>query len=224
MRRSCARHPRITIYHPIMDKTVPSGRVKGTLTPPLLEKLRTARLGGIASLRRDLRAAQHRVLQRHALGAAVHRDARRPRDPDRRRDAFDRRRTAPAGAHAPRRRVGSFDTPFHPHRFALRHADHHRRRGHAAPPPHGDDDRTAAHAGRPGARQRRIPALRSPRTDPRRRGRRGRLGLVAVHHGTHAGAAAGPTRHHDPCAERGFDPLSGHDHRHRGPFRRGNLP
>ena len=38
------------------------------------------------------------------------------------------------------------------------------------------------------------------------------------------GAAAGPTRHHDPCAERGFDPLSGHDHRHRGPFRRGNLP
>ena len=53
---------------------------------------------------------------------------------------------------------------------------------------------------------------------------RGPIGFVAVHHGTHAGAAAGPTRHHDPCAERGFDPLSGHDHRHRGPFRRGNLP
>ena len=115
-------------------------------------------------MRGDLGAAQPGILRRHALGAAVHRDARRPRETRGRLDPFDRRRAASPRESAARRRIGARHTAFHPHRIALRDARHHRRPGHPATAPHAHDDRTAAPPRRPGTGQRRLPALRSVRS------------------------------------------------------------
>ena len=49
-------------------------------------------------------------------------------------------------------------------------------------------------------------------------------GFVAVHHGAAAGAPALAARHHAPRPQRRLDPLSGHDRRHGGTLRRGDLP
>ena len=141
-------------------------------------------------MRGDLGAAQPGILRRHALGAAVHRDARRPRETRGRLDPFDRRRAASPRESAARRRIGARHTAFHPHRIALRDARHHRRPGHPATAPHAHDDRTAAPPRRPGTGQRRLPALRSVRSDPGRGNRRRRFRFVAVHHGAAAGAPA----------------------------------
>lgn len=136
-----------------MDKTVPPGRVKGTLTPPCSKSyaqraLAAALLSEEVSVLRniefcdDTRSALQCI---ETLGAQV-----RQVDPI----ALDRRRTVPEGLRAQRRRIGPLDTSFHARGIALPHTRHHRGARLAAAPPDADDVRTAPPAGRAGPRQR----------------------------------------------------------------------
>ena len=113
---------------------------------------------------------------------------------------------------------------FTPVASALPDPHRHRRPRVAAQAPDDDDARPAAAVGRHGARQRRVPAHRGVRADPRRRGRSRRFGLVAIHHGAAALAAAGRKRHHAARAQRRLDPLSGHDARHGRTLRHRDQP
>ena len=206
-----------------MDKTVPLGRVKGTLTPPCSKSyaqraLAASLLCGETSVLRNLefcddtRSALRCI---ETLGARV--------------KHVDASTLSIEGGLHPRGKVlhvgeSGLATAFHPHRIALRDARHHRRPGHPATAPHAHDDRTAAPPRRPGTGQRRLPALRSVRPDPGRGNRRRRFRFVAVHHGAAAGAPCLAARHHAPRPQRRLDPLSGHDRRHGGTLRRGDLP
>ena len=166
-----------------MDKTVPLGRVKGTLTPPCSKSyaqraLAASLLCGETSVLRNLefcddtRSALRCI---ETLGARVkHVDAS----------------------------TLSIEGGLHPRGKVL-------------------------HVGESGLATRLftpIASLCGMRPDPGRGDRRRRLGFVAVHHGAAAGAPALAARHHAPRPQRRLDPLSGHDRRHGGTFRRGNLP
>ena len=173
-----------------MDKTAGPGRVKGTLTPPCSKSYAQRALAAALLCGGGFGAAQPRVLRAtparpcsciETLGARVTRIRRSPR-----RSPSKAGCDPQGSARLRRRRVGSCDAPLHPssHRSAPRPSPS-RGEGTLLRRPMGDDDTDrCARLGVPGTRQRRIPAFRSPRTDPRRRGRRGRLGFVAVHHGT----------------------------------------
>ena len=154
----------------------------------------------------------------------MYRDARRAGAPGRPHIALDRRRTVPEGLRAQRRRIGPLDTSFHARGIALPHTRHHRGARLAAAPPDADDVRTAPPAGRAGPRQRGIPPHRGLRPDPGRRGRSRRVGLVAVHHGAAARAAAGQARHLAACTRSGLDTLFRYDSRHGRALRHRNQP
>ena len=188
-----------------MDKTVPPGRVKGTLTPPCSKSyaqraLAAALLSEEVSVLRNIEFCDD---TRSALQCIA--DARRAGAPGRSHIALDRRRTVPEGLRAQRRRIGPLDTSFHARGIALPHTRHHRGARLAAAPPDADDVRTAPPAGRAGPRQRGIPPHRGLRPDPGRRGRSRRVGLVAVHHGAAARAAAGQARHLAARTRSGLD-------------------
>ncbi|MFR8223256.1 MAG: 3-phosphoshikimate 1-carboxyvinyltransferase [Alistipes shahii] len=112
-----------------MDKTVPPGRVKGTLTPPCSKSyaqraLAAALLSEEVSVLRniefcdDTRSALQCI---ETLGARVRRVGPT--------SLSIRRRTVPEGLRAQRRRIGPLDTSFHARGIALRHTRHHRGRG-----------------------------------------------------------------------------------------------
>lgn len=171
----------------------------------------------------DLGAAQPGILRRHALGAAVHRDARRPRKARGRLDPFDRRRAASPREGAARRRIGARHTAFHP---------------------------IASLCGMPVTIEGQGTLLRRPMhmmIDPLRRlGVRVRTTTVTCPSKCAARSGAGrstSTARFRRSSSRGCcwrsrsrsttprstsaapsRPLSGHDRRHGGTFRRGNLP
>lgn len=118
-----------------MDKTVPPGRVKGTLTPPCSKSyaqraLAAALLSEEVSVLRniefcdDTRSALQCI---ETLGARVRRV--RPHI------ALDEGGLIPEGLRAQRRRIGPLDTSFHARGIALPHTRHHRGARLAAAPP-----------------------------------------------------------------------------------------
>ena len=178
-----------------MDKTVPLGRVKGTLTPPCSKSyaqraLAASLLCGETSVLRNLefcddtRSALRCI---ETLGARVkHVDAS----------------------------TLSIEGGLHP-RGKVLHVGESGLATRLFTP-------IASLCGMPVTIEGQGTLLRRPMhmmIDPLRR-----LGFVAVHHGAAAGAPALAARHHAPRPQRRLDPLSGHDRRHGGTFRRGNLP
>ena len=152
----------------------------------------------------------------------MHRGLGRTGDAFRRHHDRHRRRTAPRDGYASRRRIGAGHAPVHSHSIAQFNSHLHQGRRHAAAPSHDNDDRAPAAAGRRGARRRGLPAYRGVRPDSRRPHRGGRKRVVAVHHGTAAGAAAGRGGYRSLRAVGRLDSLYRHDHRHRAAFRGGD--
>ena len=205
-----------------MDKTVPLGRVKGTLTPPCSKKLCTACPGGIAplgetSVLRNLEFCDERARLRciETLGARVkHVDASTLSIEG---GLHPRGRCCVGESGLATRLFTPIASPVGCPSPSKARAPLLRRPMHMMIDP-------AAPPRRPGTGQRRLPALRSVRPDPGRGNRRRRFRFVAVHHGAAAGA---PASQHDttlPRPQRRLDPLSGHDRRHGGTLRRGDSP
>ena len=144
-----------------MDKTVPQGRVKGTLTPPCSKSYAQRALAAALLTEGGVVPAQPRILRRHPCGPALHRKqlgaSVRGADGG---TVTIRGGLRPRGSILRVGGVGALDTALHPHCGALRHARHHRRRRDAFKPPDAHDDRPAAGAGRRDRGHRRAAALR----------------------------------------------------------------